>query len=241
MDAEPALPDAFFNAGFYYLKKYNYTRAKDCFETFIALTHTPGIGAPRDAVGNLLGEDEMDDQTMDRLAVTMNYKLKRAAELLNHIEEQHLATDEFRLAYECINRSEEEQGIAHIRTFLERNPTVWNAWFLLGWGLRRKERWTEAKEAFVLALKHGEAGGTVLVDTYNEMAICCLELKEYAEAEKLLYRAINIESENTKIMSNMGFVCLKQDKPDEALSWFTTVLEFDPEDELAQKMVEELT
>ena len=38
MDSEPAVPDAFFNAGFYYLKKHNFKEAKSCFETYLALT-----------------------------------------------------------------------------------------------------------------------------------------------------------------------------------------------------------
>ena len=38
MDAEPAVPDAFFNAGFFYLKKRNFVEAKSVFETYLALT-----------------------------------------------------------------------------------------------------------------------------------------------------------------------------------------------------------
>jgi tetratricopeptide (TPR) repeat protein len=221
MDAEPPLADAFFNAGFYYLKKFNYERAKDCFETYIALAAgtTPEEGAES----------------------TLEYKLNRAALMVNNIAEHNLNDDEFRLAYEYINKGEEEIGVGHIQTFLRDNPTVWNAWFLLGWGLRRMEKWQEARKAFGLAIKHGESSRANLVDTYNEMAICCLELKLYQEAEKYLYRAISLEGENTKVMSNMGCVCLKQGKTDEALSWFSTVLEFNPDDDLARQMVDDLS
>jgi len=38
MNAEPPLPDAFFNAGFYYMKQHKYREAKDAFETYLALT-----------------------------------------------------------------------------------------------------------------------------------------------------------------------------------------------------------
>jgi tetratricopeptide (TPR) repeat protein len=226
MDAEPPLADAFFNAGFYYLKKFNYTRAKDCFETYIALA--------ADTKPSRTKSEENEDPNLE-------YKLNRAALMVNSIAEHNLNDDEFRLAYEYINKGEEEIGVGHIQTFLRGNPTVWNAWFLLGWGLRRMEKWQEAREAFELAIKHGESSKANLVDTYNEMAICCLELKQYKEAEKYLYRAISLEGENTKVMSNMGCVCLKQGKTDEALSWFSTVLEFNPDDDLARQMVEDLS
>ena len=32
------IPDAFFNAGFYYMKQHKYREAKDAFETYVALT-----------------------------------------------------------------------------------------------------------------------------------------------------------------------------------------------------------
>ena len=32
MDSEPAIPDAFFNAGFFYLKQKNFIKGKECFE-----------------------------------------------------------------------------------------------------------------------------------------------------------------------------------------------------------------
>ena len=37
MAADPPLPDAFFNAGFFYLRQKNYSKGKDCFETYLSL------------------------------------------------------------------------------------------------------------------------------------------------------------------------------------------------------------
>ncbi|MDR3284941.1 MAG: tetratricopeptide repeat protein [Treponema sp.] len=211
MDAEPSLPDAFFNAGFFYLKTQDFTQAQDCFETYLALE-----------------SGTLDDGQDENKA----YKIERAAEMVNTINAQNLTDKQFKGAYDLISKGEEEQGIKLVRQFLEKNPEVWNAWFLLGWGLRRVKRWQDAKAAFLLAVEHGASNA----DTYNELAICCMELEEFDGSEKYLHKALALENENTKIMSNMGMLALRRGKKEEALSWFLTVLEFDPSDILAKQM-----
>ena len=41
-------------------------------------------------------------------------------------------------------------------------------------------------------------------------------------------------------MSNLGYLSLKEGNPQEARKYFLTVLEFDPNDKIAIKMLEEL-
>ena len=116
MNAEPAIPDAFFNAGFFYLKQHSFREAKDCFETYLALTC--------DSNDEELGENGI-------------YKKERAQEILNHINNDNMDDEAFKRAYKLISSGQEEKGLEEIRTFIQKNPNVWNAWFLLGWGLRR--------------------------------------------------------------------------------------------------------
>jgi tetratricopeptide (TPR) repeat protein len=212
MDAEPAIPDAFFNAGFFYLKKQDYNRAKDCFESYLALVSGTD-------------DDELDDN--------VRYKIERSAEVVNNINSQNLDDTRFKQAFDLVSKGEEETGIELARQFLQNNPDVWNAWFLLGWGLRRLERWTDAKSAFLQAIEHGASNA----DTYNEIAICCMELEEFEASEKYLLKALSLENENTKIMSNIGVLASRRGKTDEALSWFYTALEYDPDDLLANQMI----
>jgi tetratricopeptide (TPR) repeat protein len=216
MDAEPAIPDAFFNAGFFYVKRQEYAQAQGCFETFLALV------ADSD-------EDALDDNS--------RYKIERAAEVVNSINSQNLDDECFKDAYALISKGEEERGISLVRQFLQNNPDVWNAWFLLGWGLRRLERWNDANAAFLQAIEHGASNA----DTYNEIAICCMELGKYDDADRYLLKALSLENENTKIMSNIGVLALKRGKTEDALSWFLTVLEYDPSDTLAKQMTQELS
>ena len=104
LSAETPLLDAFFNAGFFYLKQKNFSRARECFESYVTLTNT-------------LEEKDLDDEL-------------------------------FSSAYESILHNDEETALNQIREFLSKNPKVWNAWFMLGWALRRLERWEDAKSAF---------------------------------------------------------------------------------------------
>ena len=210
MVAEPAIPDAFFNAGFFYLKQKEYSNAKDAFETYLALTcDTP--------------DEDLGDNGV--------YKKERAQEIVYNIKNQNMDDARFKAAYDLISNGEEEKGLEQIRMFLQNNPKVWNAWFMLGWGLRRIGRFEDGIQAFSKALEYG---GDTNSDTYNEMAICHLETGNYEEAKKALLKALAIEPESTKIISNLGYVALREGNIADAQKYFTTVLEFDPDDKIAQ-------
>ena len=209
MNAEPPLPDAFFNAGFYYMKQHKYREAKDAFETYIALTCD-------------VSDDELGENGI--------YKKERAQEILDNIKNQNMDDEAFRAAYDFISKGQEEKGLEEIRRFLQNNPKVWNAWFMLGWGLRRLERYSDAKMAFQEALK---CGGDCNSDTYNELSLCYVQEKAFGEAKDALLKAMAIEPESTKIISNLGYLALAQGNKEEARKFFTTVLEYDANDRIA--------
>lgn len=209
MNAEPAIPDAFFNAGFFYLKQNSFREAKDCFETYLALTCDSN-------------DEELGDNGI--------YKKERAQEILNHINNDNMDDEAFKRAYKLISSGQEEKGLEEIRTFIQKNPNVWNAWFLLGWGLRRIGRWSDAEQAFNQSLK---CGGENNCDTYNELAICLMEQGKTKEAKKSLQKALSINPENVKIISNLGYLSLKEGNIDDARKYFTIVLEYSPNDKIA--------
>lgn len=209
MEADPPLADAFFNAGFYFMKQHKYKNAKDAFETYVALTCD-------------LSDEEMGENGI--------YKKERAQEIINNITNQKIDDENFTRAYSLISGGEEEKGIDEIRKFLLNNSKVWNAWFMLGWGLRRLERYSDAKLAFEEALK---CGGNKNPDTYNELSLCYMQEKKFDDAKRCLLKAFEMDSENTKIISNLGFLALAQGDKQLARNYFTTVLEFDPKDKIA--------
>lgn len=216
MTAEPAVPDAFFNAGFFHMKKNDFFKAKDCFETYLALTC-----------------EEKDEALGDNGI----YKRERAQEIINNISNQNIDDVRFKAAYQLISSGQEEKGLDQIRQFIQKNPNVWNAWFMLGWGLRRVGRYQDAEQAFLKCL---DCGGDDNADTYNELAICCLEQDKIQDAEKHLFKALQINPENTKIISNLGYLALRKGDTTGAQKYFTTVLEFDPEDKIALQELKKL-
>lgn len=215
MDSDNPLPDAYFNAGFFYLKKKDFARGKECFEIYLAYVV------------------DMKDEDLGENGI---YKKQRAAEIVRDISNRNLDDELFKSAYQLVSSGEEEKGLEKIREFLEKNPTIWNAWFLLGWALRRIGRYEDAEKAFEETIKLGGDN----CDTLNELAICKMELGDLAGSKKTLLDAFQLEPENTKIMSNLGFVALKEGDIASARGYFTAVLEFDPEDKIAQMTLAQL-
>ena len=209
MEAEPPLPDSYFNAGFFYLKQHKYSEARDCFETYVALNC---------------------EATEEELGENGQYKLGRAQEILENIKNQNMDDARFKDAYDFIANGQEEKGLEQIKVFLQNNPKVWNAWFLLGWGLRKLERFDDAKQAFLEALKYG---GDKNADTYNELSLCLVAERKFDEAKSALQKAMAIDPDSTKILSNLGYIALAQDDKEEARKYFSIVLEIDPKDAIA--------
>lgn len=210
MEDDEDIPDAFFNAGFFYLKKHNFSESKACFDSYLAL---------------------MSDAKEDELGENDEYKIKRAQEILDKIKNRNLENERFHKAYELISTGRESEGLVEIRRFIQDNPAVWNAWFLLGWGLRRLEKFSEAMMAFEKAREC--EGGDESADTYNELAICQMETGDLDGAQESLIDALNLDPDNTKIISNLGFLSLKRGNEEEARKYFMTVLEIDPKDPVA--------
>ena len=207
MQAEPPAPDAYFNAGFFHLKRHNFAAARECFESYLALTCD--------------AKEESENDV---------YKKERAQEILDNIKNQNMDDERFKSAYQLISSGQEEKGLDEIRIFLRHNPNVWNAWFMLGWGLRRLERYDEAKRAFEKAL---EFGGEANSETYNEIALCLMAKEDFSGAKENLLRAFSLDPESTKIISNLGYVALRQGDAGEARKYFASVLEFNPNDKIA--------
>ncbi|HAE21099.1 MAG TPA: hypothetical protein DCG47_02080 [Spirochaetaceae bacterium] len=202
---DPPFPDAYFNAGYFYLKTRNFDRARDLFEFYATL-----------------GQDEQ--------------KTQRAIEIASKLGTRSEADALFKEAYDFIRMGKEEEGIAKAQAFSERNPAVWNGWFLAGWGYRRLSRWEEGREAFLKAIELGAEE----VDLLNELSICEMELGLLQESRVHLEKALRLEPDNIKIISNLGVVAKKQGRLGDAAGFFRTALDLEPSDSLAQAQLDEL-
>lgn len=162
--------------------------------------------------------------------------IDKAAKLLQTIQTQNLQDTRFKEAYDFIAMGQEERGIHIIKEFLAENPKVWNGWFLLGWGLRKLQRYQDAITAFEKAAElHNEQA-----DTYNELSICYMESGRMDEARSALESALSLEPTNTKIISNLGILALKNGDLAKARGFFHAVQEYEPDDPVAQRYLEYL-
>jgi Flp pilus assembly protein TadD len=199
---EPPFPNACFNAGFFYMGRRDFVRARECFALYL--------------------EAADDDE-----------KKEQAEAIVKEIEENGLEDESFAGAYQLIQQGEEEAGMQTIRDFIERRPSVWNGWFLLGWALRRLRRWEDGAAAFRKAIELG--GGNS--DTRNELAICLMESGELSTARHELETALREDTENVKIISNLGVLALKNGDKAGAAAFFRAALEIDPNDQIAKSFV----
>ena len=218
LSLEPVLPDTLFNAGFFFMRRRNFARAKDCFSRFVTL----------------------DAETEIPLEITAEKK-KQAQQIIREISSQSLDDENFQEAFECISRGNDETGLLKIRKFLENKPTAWNGWFVLGWALRKLGRYADSLESFKKAeeLRANAELGVGYIDIQNEMAICLMELGDLKGAKKKLEQALREEPENIKIISNLGVLAQKAGNREEASAFFRTVLELDPDDPLAKHFLED--
>jgi tetratricopeptide (TPR) repeat protein len=194
----PPFPAAQFNAGFFYLGRKNFRRARECFSLYVTIAEDKG-------------------------------KTEQAQSIIKDIDENGLEDESFSDAYKFIQQGNEEKGMQSIRDYIEKYPSVWNGWFVLGWALRRLGRWEDGAAAFSKAIDLGGRGS----DIRNELAICLIESGDLTSARHELESALRDDPENVKIISNMGVLALKSGNNDEAAAFFRTVLELDPQDPIA--------
>ena len=213
LSMEPVLSDALFNAGYFFMSRRDFARARDCFSRYIQLG------------------DESEKSPEIPTEIT-GEKIREAKKVLSEIG--GLDDSGFREAYDLINRGEDEKALLKIREYIERHPKVWNGWFLLGWALRKQCRYGDGLESFKKALELGGEGS----DIKNEMAICLMELGDFKAAKKELEQALREASNDIKIISNLGVLSMKTGERDKAASYFRTVLELDGDDPLAKHFFE---
>jgi cytochrome c-type biogenesis protein CcmH/NrfG len=112
------LPDTLFNAGFFFLRRNSFARARGCFSLYIAAGEKSEIPAE---------------------------KKKQAEKIIKDLS--GFDDSAFQEAYDCINKGKDEDALVKIRGLIEKHPKVWNGWFLLGWTLRKLKRYSDGLDS----------------------------------------------------------------------------------------------
>lgn len=157
-------------------------------------------------------------------------------EVVNSIRSQTQDDNLFSAAFELIKNGQETEALERISLFIEKHPDIWNAWFLKGWAHRRLGQYRLGIDALKTCLQH-EKGNT---DTYNELAICCMEEGELKDAGTYLMKALALEPDNIKIISNLGVLELKNGNIEEARKYFLIASEIDPNDPVVAQYLDNL-
>ena len=68
-----------------------------------------------------------------------------------------------------------------------------------------------------------------------------METGDFDGALDSLNDALTMDSDNTKIISNLGYLNIKMGNKEEAKKYFKTVLEIDPDDKIASQALNSLS
>ena len=128
LSTDPVLPDTLFNAGFFFMRRKDFARARDYFTLYI-------------------GTNELEEIPED--------KMKQAQKILKLISSQGLDDESVKEAYDCINKGNNEEALKKIRGFIERHPKAQDGWFLLGWTLRKIGRYSDGLQSLKKAVELG--------------------------------------------------------------------------------------
>ncbi|WP_233275059.1 tetratricopeptide repeat protein [Borrelia anserina] len=179
--------------------------------------------------------DKAQELLKHYLKISNNLRLKsKVNEVLNAIGVHKGLALNLERVYNLIILSKEDEAISELVELLKYHGDSWNAWFLLGWGYRRKGFYSEAKDAFLRVLSFKAKN----VDAMNELAICFMGLFEFNDSLKYLLRALKLEPDNIKVILNLGILYLKMEHREEAKGCFKIVLEYDAINPIALKYLE---
>lgn len=219
LSVDSPIPDAFLAAGFFYFNQRNYIKARSLLNSYI-------------------NQEKKNDDVARK-------KKKQALSIIENISEQNLDKLAYADAIKFINENENEKALSRIRDFLSENPKSWNGWFVLGWALRKLERYEYAKNAFLSTLKIGaESKNNYIEEAYcdicNELSICYQNLNKPDEVKRWLFSALEVDTENIKTLSNLGMVFYMEGDFESAKGFFNTILTINEYDELANSMLEKI-
>ena len=206
LSEDEAPNQAWFDAGKFRYQFGAYARAAETLETF------------------LQGENLKEEQRQEALR------------LVRLCRDEGQADSLYEEAYAALTAGRIQEGVAMAKDFRDRRPEGWPGWFLLGWGLRLAEQWTEAREALEGARDRGCSEG----DLFNELAICTRAMGDYGASASALEEALKRDPENIKIISNMALVRMEQGQREDAIRWLQTALAMEPGDPICTQLLAEI-
>ena len=184
-------------------------------------------------MGNL---EEARDYLERYLAVAEEGEKKEEMKaLLKRIALQIENDEEIKEAYDAIMLDNNRKAIESSSAFIEKNPKVWNGYFLRAWALRKEGRYSEAKNDLLECIKLGESSS----DIYNELSICELEEGDRELAKTYLETAADLDGNNLTVLSNLAYLYLQDGQLDEAREYLEKARFISGDDRIISSLIEE--
>ena len=162
-------------------------------------------------------------------------KKQEMKKLLSRISFQLENDEDIKAAYDFMMLGEPEKTIEITNGFVEKNPKVWNGYFLRAWALRKTGRYEDAKKDLLKCIELGEASS----DIYNELSICELEGGDRMLAKTYLETAADLDPENLTVVSNLSYLYLSDKEYDEAREYLEKARFLSGDDRIVKELIEE--
>lgn len=137
-------------------------------------------------------------------------------------------------AYDFLSLGESDKALPSIDSFIEKNPSIWNGYFLKGWALRIKKEFKEAEKYFLKCIEMGESNAEI----YNELALCELGEGSRELGEIYLESAVDLDDENLTVLTNLSLLKLEDGDYDEARKWLEKARFLASDDTLVEHLIE---
>ncbi len=110
-------------------------------------------------------------------------------------------------AYDFLSLGESNKALPIIDGFIEKNPKIWNGYFLKGWALRIKEEYEDATKCFLKCIEMGENNSEI----YNELGLCALKRGNSELGEIYFETALEGDEENLTVLTNLCYLELEME------------------------------
>ncbi len=155
--------------------------------------------------------------------------------LLSRIEVQLENDEEINEAYDFIRLGEDAKAIEAAGRFIERNPGVWNGYFLRGWAYRKMGEYAKARDDQMKCLELGERSA----DIYNELSISELEIGDRELAKTYLETAADLDPDNLTVASTLSLLHLQDGEFDEAREYLEKARFLSGSDSIVKTLIEQ--
>ena len=162
-------------------------------------------------------------------------KKQEMKKLLSRISFQLENDEDIKAAYDFMMLDQPEKTIEITNGFVQKNPRIWNGYFLRAWALRKVGRYDEARKDLLKCLELGETSS----DIYNELSICELECGNRDLAKTYLETAADLDPDNLTVASNLSYLYLGDKEFDEAREYLEKARFLSGDDKIVKELIEE--